>query len=114
MSPIRAWWTENRAVTQRYYNEQLHREGDAPEECNRELCREIIYNHLQSSAMWVILPWQDWLSLDGRLRNPDAVAERINIPANPEHYWNYRMHLSLDELLAEEGFNALIGELSSR
>lgn len=114
MSPIRAWWAENRAVTQRYFNDQLHREGEAPEECGRELCREIIYNHLQSSAMWVILPWQDWLSLDERLRNPDAGAERINIPANPEHYWNYRMHLSLDELLAEEGFNALIGELSSR
>jgi 4-alpha-glucanotransferase len=114
MSPIRSWWTENREVTQRYYNELLHHEGAAPEECDRELCREIIHNHLQSSAMWVILPWQDWLSLDERLRNPDAGAERINIPANPDHYWRYRMHISLDDLLAEEGFNMMIGELSRR
>lgn len=114
MSPIRSWWTENREVTQRYYNELLYHEGAAPEECDRELCREIIHNHLQSSAMWVILPWQDWLSLDERLRNPDAGAERINIPANPDHYWRYRMHISLDDLLAEEGFNMMIGELSRR
>ncbi|MBK5194774.1 MAG: 4-alpha-glucanotransferase [Proteiniphilum sp.] len=114
MSPIRSWWTESREVTQRYYNDMLHHEGTAPDECSKELCMEIIENHLQSSAMWVILPWQDWLSLDEELRNPDAGAERINIPANPEHYWRYRMHITLDDLLKESGFNKMIGEISRR
>ena len=112
MSPIRSWWSENREVTQRYYNDVLHHDGIAPDECSRELCMEIIHNHLQSSAMWVILPWQDWLSLDEELRNPDAGAERINIPANPEHYWRYRMHISLDDLLKEQDFNQLIGGMN--
>ncbi|MDD2327508.1 MAG: 4-alpha-glucanotransferase [bacterium] len=114
MSPIRLWWSENRALTQRYYNDILHHEGVAPEACSAELCREIIAAHLRSSAMWVILPWQDWMSLNTGLRNPDASAERINVPANPEHYWRYRMHLSLDELIKETAFNKLVAEMSRR
>ena len=42
---------------------------------------------------------QDWLAIDEQLRLPDANAERINIPANPRHYWRYRMHLTIEELL---------------
>ena len=114
MSPLRLWWTENRELTQRYYNEVLHREGVAPAECDITVCRQIVEHHLRSSAMWVILPLQDWLSLDEKLRNPDISSERINIPANPEHYWRYRMHVSLDDLLRETGFNEKIEALSRR
>ncbi|NCD14196.1 MAG: hypothetical protein EOL92_03080 [Bacteroidia bacterium] len=114
MSPIRSWWLENREVTQQYYNEVLHHEGTAPQECTPALCHEIITAHLRSSAMWVILPWQDWMSLDAQLRNPDASAERINIPANPEHYWRYRMHLSIEELLEETAFNQQVARMSHR
>lgn len=105
MSPIRLWWTENNDLTQQYYNNVLHNEGDAPIECNPELCRMIIERHLRSNAMWVIIPWQDWLSIDKELRNKDIKSERINIPANPENYWRYRMHLSLDRLLNETSLN---------
>lgn len=114
MSPIRAWWTENSAATQRYYHEILHHDGKAPEECNETLCREILSKHLQSTAMWVILPWQDWMSADEKLRNPNPAAERINVPANPAHYWKYRMHLSLDDLLKEASFNQFISEMNRR
>lgn len=114
MSPLRLWWTENREVTQRYYNEVLHHEGAAPEACTPQLCEEIVRNHLQSSAAWVILPWQDWMSLDERLCHPSPASERINIPANPEHYWRYRMHLSLDDLLKETAFNEKIAAMSRR
>ena len=31
--------------------------------------------------------------------------EQINIPANPKHYWRYRMHLTLENLLQEKNFN---------
>ncbi|MFA7492143.1 MAG: 4-alpha-glucanotransferase [Proteiniphilum sp.] len=105
MSPLRLWWTENRELTRHYYNEVLHCEGVAPAECGTALCRKIIERHLCSSAMWVILPLQDWLSIDEELRNPDIMSERINIPANPEHYWRYRMHITLDDLLRKTAFN---------
>ncbi len=114
MSPLRLWWTENRELTQYYYNEVLHREGVAPDECSGDLCRQIIVRHLHSSAMWVILPLQDWLSMDEKLRNPDMESERINIPAHSEHYWRYRMHLTLENLLNEGGFNREVEELSQR
>lgn len=113
MSPLRLWWTENRDLTQRYYNEMLHREGVAPVECGTAICRQIIERHLRSSAMWVILPLQDWLSIDEKLRNPDIAAERINVPANPEHYWRYRMHVSLDDLLKKTGFNEELAMLAN-
>ena len=114
MSPLRLWWTENRELTQRYYNEVLHHEGVAPAECDTAICRQIIERHLRSSAMWVILPLQDWLSIDEKNRNPNVAAERINVPANPEHYWRYRMHISLDDLLREAGFNGNVAMLAER
>jgi 4-alpha-glucanotransferase len=114
MSPLRAWWTENRTLTQRYYNEILQHEGTAPEECNETICREILVKHLQSTAMWVILPWQDWMSADEKLWNPNPAIERINIPANPAHRWQYRMHLSLDDLLKEADFNQMISKMNRR
>lgn len=114
MSPIRLWWTENKEITQKYFNEILHREGEAPAECSPELCRQIVQKHLDSSAMWVILPWQDWMSVSEKLSRKNAAEERINVPANPEHYWRYRMHISLDDLLSEEEFNAEIGKMASR
>jgi 4-alpha-glucanotransferase len=55
--------------------------------------------------MLCLLSLQDWLSIDEELRLPDANAERINIPANPRHYWRYRMHLTIEQLLKEDDFN---------
>lgn len=108
MSPLRLWWTENRELTQRYYNEVLHREGPAPEECTTGICRQVVEEHLRSSAMWVILPLQDWMSIDATLRNRDFRSERINVPANSSHYWCYRMHITLEQLLEEEAFNETV------
>lgn len=114
MAPIRAWWRENREVTQRFYNEELHREGAAPEDCSEELCLQIVQNHLRSSAMWVILPWQDWMSIDSKVSHENPDEERINIPANSNHYWRYRMHISLDDLLKMKGLNEKIANLAKR
>ena len=46
--------------------------------------------------------------MDGALRREDPNAERINVPANPRHYWRYRMHLTLDQLAAADDFNATL------
>ena len=54
--------------------------------------------------MWAVFPVQDLLGLDEKLRLPDPFAERINEPGNPNHYWRYRLHLSLEDLLEQEEF----------
>ena len=61
--------------------------------------------------MLCLLSLQDWLAIDEKLRLPDQNAERINIPANPRHYWRYRMHLTLEQLLAADEFNNEIATL---
>ncbi len=108
MNPVRAWWRENRETTQHYYNNVMQWWGEAPADASAEICREIINRHLASPAMLTILPLQDWMSIDGNLRFADPEAERINVPANPTHYWRYRMHLTLEQLLAAEEFNAQV------
>jgi 4-alpha-glucanotransferase len=113
MTTIRGWWKEDKEKTQRYYNKVLKKEGEAPGECTPEICKEIIRNHLAASSMLTIIPLQDWLAIDESLCNPDIDAERINVPANPRHYWRYRMHLSIEELLQAEKLNAAIRELIS-
>lgn len=61
--------------------------------------------------MLCLLSLQDWLSTDETLRLPDQDAERINIPANPRHYWRYRMHLTIEQLLQADSFNEEISTL---
>jgi 4-alpha-glucanotransferase len=113
MNPLRAWWEEDRAVTQQFYNEQMGWWGDAPQEMSPEIAEFIINQHMYSPAMWVILPLQDWLAIDGDVRLKDPHAERINVPANPRHFWNYRMHLTIEELLKKDKLNAKIKKLTS-
>ncbi len=114
MSPLRLWWQEDKRLTRLYYNDVLHHDGEAPDVCTPQICKEIIREHLRSAAMWVILPWQDWMALSDRLAAKNISDERINIPSDPEHYWRYRMHLSLDALLKETDFNDEIKILNQR
>ncbi|MCM1254546.1 MAG: 4-alpha-glucanotransferase [Duncaniella sp.] len=105
MDGIRRWWEADRAVTQRFYNEVLREPGEAPQYAEPWICDRIIRFHLESPSMLCILPLQDWLSIDGVLRRRDPREELINIPANPRHYWRYRMHLDLEYLKDQKEFN---------
>ncbi len=108
-SPLRAWWEEDRALTQRYYNEVLGCEGDAPYFCEPWVVDLIIAQHMHSPAMLAILPLQDWLAMDGEVRYPGNPSdERINVPAIPRYYWRYRMHCTLESLEANDALNAHI------
>lgn len=111
MSTLRGWWEEDYQQTQRYYNQMLGHYGTAPAIATPELCEEVIRNHLYSNSILCILSLQDWLSMDGKWRNPNVQEERINIPANPRHYWRYRMHLTLEQLMKAESLNEKIREL---
>lgn len=108
---LRQWWDEDWERTQAYYGEMLYRQGPAPHPLPGWLARDIVSRHLTSPSMLCILTIQDWLSIDEKLRLKDENAERINIPANPHHYWRYRMHLNIEDLIDNNDFVANISEL---
>lgn len=114
MPTLRMWWDENIQRTQEYYNTMLYRQGPAPHPLPGWLASDIISRHLTSPSMLCILSIQDWLATDEALRLPDANAERINIPANPKHYWRYRMHLNIEDLAADKRFVQSITEMISQ
>lgn len=114
MPTLRMWWDENVQRIQEYYNTMLYRQGPAPHPLPGWLASDIISRHLTSPSMLCILSIQDWLATDEALRLPDADAERINIPANPKHYWRYRMHLNIEDLAADKRFVQNITEMISQ
>ena len=111
MATLRQWWDEDDERTQAYYNTSLRRGGAAPHPLPGWLAKDIVSRHLTSPSMLCLLSFQDWISISEALRLPDQNAERINIPANPRHYWRYRMHLTIDQLLAADDLNYEISTL---
>ena len=97
-STLRGWWGECHS-------------GD---DCPVDVCEWIVAEHLYSPSMLTILPLQDWFSLEPSLRVEDVDSERINIPANPKHYWRWRMHITLEDMLANESFNQKIADMIAR
>ena len=110
MGGIRQWWEENHEKTQHFFNNMLHEGGEAPFYAEPWVCDKIINLHMQSPAMLAIIPLQDWLSIDGNIRRANPLEEQINVPANPRHYWRYRMHMTMEELLAKDEFNNRLRE----
>lgn len=111
MSTLREWWTENPDDTQHFYNEIIGREGKAPTTMDGTTAKAILAMHLKSPSMLTMIAWQDWMAIDERLRHPDAHEERINIPANRDHVWNYRMHITIEELCKQRAFNETVSQM---
>ena len=111
MATLRQWWDEDEERSQTYYNTTLRRGGAAPRPLPGWLAKDIVSRHLTSPSMLCLISFQDWLSIDEKLRLPDENAERINIPANPRHYWRYRMHLTIEQLLKADELNNEISTL---
>ena len=110
MSTLRGWWLEDRHVTQTFYHQELDLQGSPPEECEPWISQAIVRQHLDSPAMWSVFMLQDLLGMDPRLRRPEVAEERINVPADAKNYWRYRMHLTLEDLLAAKDFNQALSE----
>ncbi len=105
MSPLRMWWDEDAERAQKFYNKAIYKDGPAPHPAPGWLCEDIVAAHLFCPSALCLLSLQDFLSMDETLRLADPTAERINIPANPRHYWRYRMHISVEQLMKEDAFN---------
>jgi 4-alpha-glucanotransferase len=113
-STLRSWWKENREKTQQYYNEVLHLQGDAPEDCTCQIAENILNEHLKSPSLFAVFPLQDWFAIDENIRRKNEDEERINIPANRENCWQYRMHITVEKLINEDNFNAKIRKFANR
>ncbi len=105
MSTIRGWWEENSERTQLFYNKVMGQWGDAPQFCEAWINRAIVLQHLYSPAMWSIFQLQDILGMSETLRRENPLEERINNPANTKHYWQYRMHIPIEDLIKQNEFN---------
>lgn len=110
MSTIRGWWEEDRALIQTFYNTVLESPGQAPFFCEPWINRAIVLQHLYSPAMWSIFQFQDIMGMSDDLRRENPNEERINVPADPKHYWKYRMHIQLEDLIKQKNFNSEVND----
>lgn len=104
MPTLRMWWDEDLDRADHYYHNVLRRRDDTPHPMPAWLTRDVIVRNLLSPSMLCVLSLQDWMGIDESVRLADASAERINIPANPHHYWRYRMHRNIEELMENKRF----------
>ena len=114
MPPLRLWWDESREQTQAFWTEALGHDGEAPAEALPEVCEEVVARHLASPSMLCLIALQDYFGIDAALRRPDYTNEQINVPANPNQYWRYRMHITLDTLIRATHFNEKLRALVKR
>lgn len=105
MTTLRGWWRENETLSAEFYHRVLELDGECPREMSGTVARAILLQHLQSPAAFALFAWQDIMAMDERLRLADPEAERINIPSNRDHLWNYRMHIAIEDLMEERAFN---------
>ncbi|WP_158563223.1 4-alpha-glucanotransferase [Chitinophaga silvatica] len=98
MSTLRGWWEEEKYITSKYYNEVLEKTDEAPEILTAALMQEIIDRHTEAPAILRIFQLQDLLAASGSYTLQEPEKERINIPANPNHYWRYRMPVDITRL----------------
>ena len=66
-----------------------------------ETIKTVIERILDSPACWNIFPIQDLLDTDESNWSADPKDDQINVPANSENHWKYRMKLSTEELIQQ-------------
>ena len=64
--------------------------------------------------MLCLLSLQDWLSMDSELRSKNPREERINVPSDAYNRLKYRMHLTIDDLLAATKYNNKVRTMIKR
>ena len=111
-STLRGWWEEEADRCAQYWREVLGQDGPAPAHLPPEVAREIVRRHLGAPSALCILPIQDTWAMDRDLwPGGDPAAERINNPADPHHYWRWRMHVPLEDLSGDGNFCAMLQAL---
>jgi 4-alpha-glucanotransferase len=114
MQTLRLWWNDNPEQRQRYYVTMLQKEGRAPEQLPAYLAEEIIARHLYCPSMLCVLQLQDWLAMDSELRAKNIRNERINVPSDPYNQWKWRMHITIEQLIAADRYNKKLKTMITR
>ena len=114
MPTLREWWDEDHSRSQQYYGQVLRHSGTAPHPLPSDVAAEIVSRQLLSPSALCILALQDWLAVDSSLRRTDVKAERVNVPANPDNYWQYRMHITIEQLLRARQLNGKIKSMIAK
>ena len=114
MAPLRLWWEQQAERRQRYWSTMLQKQGRAPQELPAHIAEEVIARHLYSPSMLCVLSLQDWLAMDGSLRSSHPGEERINVPSDPYNRWQWRMHLTVEQLMQAERFNGKLKTMIER
>ena len=114
MPPFRLWWQQDKERAQAFWTDVLGLEGEAPATASSEICEQIVAMHLNSNSILCLLALQDLLAIDENLRHPNPEVEQINVPANPHQYWQYRMHLNIEDLMQATSFNEKLRALIVR
>lgn len=114
MSPLRLWWEENPARTQRFWTQMLQKEGNAPRHLPPLIAEEIISRHLYCPSMICMLSIQDWLAMDSSFERRDVYELRINAPYDAYNKWKYRMRTTIDELLASDQYDNKVATMVTR
>ncbi len=114
MEPLRLWWKKFPDRAQLYFEQRMSGSGEVPEDLSPDMAEHIIRQHMASPSVLCIVALQDWLAIDGDMRNPDVETEQVNQPANPRHYWRYRMHINIEDMQRATAFNEKVRALSQR
>ena len=92
----------------------LQKQGRAPEQLPAHLAEEILARHLYCPSMLCVLSLQDWLAMDGELRSVRPRDERINVPSDPYNRWQWRMHITIEQLLSADCYNNKVRTMITR
>lgn len=95
MPSLRGWLAEDRERTRQFLD---HLDID-DREVTASTIRKVLEKHADSPSKWNIYPMQDLLDTDAALWSPDPNADQINIPANAENHWRWRMSVLIETLL---------------
>lgn len=133
MLTTRAWWQEDEGRRDKYFQEVLHGKGKAPNKCTPAISRAIIEEHMASPSVLTVIPIQvrdrccvplglilnfffqnllclcmeqDLFALSDLYNTRSADEETINKPTKARHYWRYRMHVNVEDLLDNAQFQA--------
>ncbi|CAI5501118.1 unnamed protein product [Closterium sp. Naga37s-1] len=107
-STLRAWWEEEAERRHKFFRSVLGFSSPAPDRCTPDVARAIIQQHCDAPSVWAIFPLQDLMALREEYLTRPANDETINDPTNPRHYWRFRVHVRLEDLVAD---SALITSL---
>jgi 4-alpha-glucanotransferase len=97
------WMTTEEGKLRHYFYDILGMTSSFEDKATPAVLERVIWQHLDSAAMIATFQWQEWIALSESLKKKSPHHERVNIPDRFPHYWRYRMHMYVEDMLDEAG-----------